>query len=63
MTRRARSMGQLSLGLEHTPAPRPAPPIPQDAVQALADLFLEALGIAAGASRREEDGDDAHDQR
>jgi hypothetical protein len=62
MTRQTGSTGQLSLGLEHTPAPRPAPPVPWEAVQVLADLLLEALGIAAEASQSEV-GDDAQDHR
>jgi hypothetical protein len=55
-------MAQLSLGLERAPAPLPATEVPEGAVQVLADLLMEALGIGSDTSRRE-DGDDAQDQR
>lgn len=62
MRRRSPSMAQLSLGLERAPAPLPATEVPEGAVQVLADLLMEALGIGSDTSRRE-DGDDAQDQR
>lgn len=58
--RRARVPGQLSLDLEHVPMLLPVPAIPQEAVQALAEMLLEALE-GRGEASRTEGGDDPED--
>lgn len=60
MSRRASPRGQLALDLAPTPAPLPMTAVPHEAVQALADLLLEALGGRASTTSRE-GGDEFQD--
>ena len=54
MTRRPRSMIQFSLDLN---VPPPDLVVPDEVVQVLADLLLEAVGARSGI----EDGEDGHE--
>jgi hypothetical protein len=62
MRRRPPARSQLLLDLDRVPSPPPAAPVPEEAVPALADLLLAALGHGAGA-RRTEGGDEREDHR
>jgi hypothetical protein len=57
MTRRPRLLTQFSLNLN---VPPPNVVVPDEVVQALADLLLEAVGARSGI-KDGEDGEDGHD--
>jgi len=59
MTRRPRPTSQLSLALT---VPLPGFVVPDEVVQVLADLLLEAVGARLGTEKRE-DGHEPQDHR
>ena len=61
MPSRALSSAQLSLDLNKSPLPTPVA-VPEEAVAALADLLLSAMGQGAGSKQMEGD-DEQQDHR